>query len=476
MVHHAPLPCGTGEIPRIDRWFPVIPVIRGFDPSPAVGGQPPDAHRHNCPLDRVRLMRRLEQRRLEAALSRLSPLGPVSVGEAPSIEDLLRELETAAAQTGRKAEQHEQLTNRLSAALDALAVGVVICDERGEEVHRNLAAGGLGSARPADVLADQAVKEVLAAACGGDDAERSLELFSPYRRNLMIRAYPIAAPEGPLGAVAIVEDISERRRLDAIRRDFVANVSHELKTPVGALSLLAETLDGEEDPEVVARLAGRVGMEAERLGRIIDDLLDLSRIEANEGQRVGPVDLARVIADAVEPFRVTADAKGITLDTAGSSTAKAPVLGDRLDLISAVSNLVDNAIKYSERDSCVRVACHESDDRVRVEVTDRGIGIPTRDLERIFERFYRVDRARSRLTGGTGLGLSIVRHVAANHGGRVEVTSREGEGSTFTLVLPTGTHPVSAPVVSDGPPPEDPAPKDPAPKASGVQDKGTGRG
>ncbi|HLI00442.1 MAG TPA: ATP-binding protein [Acidimicrobiales bacterium] len=386
-------------------------------------------------------MRRLEQRRLEAALSHLRPPVVVPGDEPASIDELIGLLESAAATTERTVERQEQLSSRLSAALDALTVGVVVCDEHGEEVFRNLAAGRKNVLRPADALVDQVVREALAGARQGQETEQPLELFSPYRRNLMIRAYPIAAATGPLGAVAVVEDISERRRLDAIRRDFVANVSHELKTPVGALSLLAETLDGEEDPEVVARLAARVGAEAERLGRIIDDLLDLSRIEANEGQRDAPIDVGRMVDDAIEPLRTVAEAGGITLE---ASIPSAPVVisGDRLDLVSAVANLVDNAVKYSEPGGSVHVELAVDGDVVRISVRDEGIGIPRRDRERVFERFYRVDRARSRLTGGTGLGLSIVRHVAANHGGRVELQSEEGVGSTFTLVLPIAHHPV----------------------------------
>ena len=235
--------------------------------------------------------------------------------------------------------------------------------------------------------------------------------------------------------MAVVEDVSERRRIDAIRRDFVANVSHELKTPVGALSLLAETLDGEDDPEIVARLSRRVATEAERLGRIIDDLLDLSRIEANERPSFRRVPIHLLLAEAAEPLRAVAEAQEIKLDV-DRPPPHLTVPGDRRDLVSAVSNLIDNAVKYSERGSLVLVRAVADAETVSISVCDQGIGIPTRDLGRIFERFYRVDRARSRLTGGTGLGLSIVRHVAANHGGTVRVTSREGEGSTFTLVLP----------------------------------------
>jgi two-component system sensor histidine kinase SenX3 len=379
--------------------------------------------------------RRLETRRLEAILTGLGADhsdGPV---DAPGAEALLREIEAAAAEVGERAEAAERRTQRVTAGLDSLSVGVVICDERGDEVYRNMAASSFGRARMGDVLADQAVSETIEEARRGTSSERSLELFSPVRRNLTIRAFPIGSPEGPLGAVAVVEDVSERRRLDAIRRDFVANVSHELKTPVGALSLLAETLDGEDDPEVVSRLSARVATEAERLGRIIDDLLDLSRIEANEGPSFEWVSLHELLVEATESIRPVAEAREIKLDV-DDPLPHLGVPGDRHDLVSAISNLVENAVKYSERASLVRVRVDVDTDAVRIGVSDQGIGIPTRDLGRIFERFYRVDRARSRLTGGTGLGLSIVRHVAANHGGTVRVTSREGEGSTFILELP----------------------------------------
>jgi two-component system sensor histidine kinase SenX3 len=264
-----------------------------------------------------------------------------------------------------------------------------------------------------------------------------LELFSPTRRNLVIRAWPVTDLDGSdLGAVAVVEDVSERRRLESVRRDFVANVSHELKTPVGALSLLAETLDGEEDPEVVSRLAGRVSTEAARLGRIIDDLLDLSRIEVNDASIQEANSLTVLVRQAIDPLRPVADSRQIKIDVT-ESTPDLVVHGDRRDLISAIGNLVENAVKYSEDHSLVRVVTSGDEYWVTVAVADEGVGIPRRELERIFERFYRVDRARSRSTGGTGLGLSIVRHVVANHGGTIDVESEEGVGSTFRLRLPT---------------------------------------
>jgi two-component system sensor histidine kinase SenX3 len=336
---------------------------------------------------------------------------------------------------------------RLQAALDLIDDGVVICDATGEAIFRNVVAERLLGTRPDEVIAEQAVGEVLQLALKDEYPVRKLELFSPSPRQLVIRAFPLTDTAEPHGAVAVVEDVSERQRLEAIRRDFVANVSHELKTPVGALSLLAETLDGEDDPDVVGRLAARVAAEAERLGRIIDDLLDLSRIEANETPRQEMVPLQVIVGQAIEPLRRVAASSQVILEVDDPPSHLA-VPGDRRDLVSAVTNLVDNAIKYSEQGSRVHVEAVPNGDEIDISVTDQGVGIPTRDLQRIFERFYRVDRARSRSTGGTGLGLSIVRHVAVNHSGSVHVVSREGEGSTFTLRLPARLIPGRPPPTS----------------------------
>jgi two-component system sensor histidine kinase SenX3 len=338
----------------------------------------------------------------------------------------------------------------LSAALDLIDDGVVICDEDGDTVFRNATAERLLGLHSGALLAEQAVAEALQAARRGEYPEKVLELLSPTPRRLVIRAFPtVVEPDQLRGAVAIVEDVSDRHRLEAIRRDFVANVSHELKTPVGALSLLAETLDGEEDPVVVARLAGRVAAEAERLGQIIDDLLDLSRIEANEAPRQDMVPLSVIVGQAVEPLRAVAATAGVTVEV-GDLPRHIAVPGDRRDLVSAVANLVDNGVKYSERGSLVQVTARVDGDWAEIAVADQGVGIPARDLERVFERFYRVDRARSRSTGGTGLGLSIVRHVAANHSGTVSVESREGEGSTFTLRLPARAPSIDSEAAANG--------------------------
>ena len=325
------------------------------------------------------------------------------------------------------------LVVRLQAALEGIGEGIVVCDAHGDTVFQNQAASSLLSG-PSETLVTQSVSDVIRDALAGAHPRRRLDLISPARRSLSIRAFPTGDPVTD-GAVAVIEDISERLRLEAVRRDFVANVSHELKTPTGALTLLAETIDGEGDPEVVARLVRRMGGEADRLSQIIDDLLDLSRIEANESPSGAMVPVFDFVSEAVSSLLAVAAGLDVEIDL-GPLPSGLAVAGDRRDLVSAVKNLVENAVKYSEAGDAVAVTVSSDGPMVTVAIQDHGVGIPVRDHERIFERFYRVDRARSRSTGGTGLGLSIVRHVAANHGGRVSVDSVEGEGSTFYLVLP----------------------------------------
>jgi two-component system sensor histidine kinase SenX3 len=355
---------------------------------------------------------------------------------------MLGQLETSVGRATAALLEAEATNERLVAALAQVPEGVVIADASGTIVYRNPQAAAFVGARHGEALAERAVTELLSVALSGRRNEENLELFSPTRRTLCLRACPLGEPSAPHGAVAIIEDVSERRRLEAVRRDFVANISHELKTPVGALSLVAETLEGEDDPAVVARLSHRMRTEAERLGRIIEDLLDLSRIEAEESPTREPVPVHVVVSQAVERLRHVADHRQIGLEVS-EPPRHLIIRGDRRQLVSAVHNLVDNAIKYSESGSSVQVSVDEDGDWIYITVADHGIGIPSRDLERVFERFYRVDRARSRETGGTGLGLSIVRHVAGNHGGVVSVESREGEGSTFRLRLPNGARTAS---------------------------------
>jgi two-component system sensor histidine kinase SenX3 len=235
----------------------------------------------------------------------------------------------------------------------------------------------------------------------------------------------------------------------------VANISHELKTPVGALGLLAETMADETDADVLARMAERMQKEAFRVGRTIDDLLQLSQIEASELPVHHELTVSSVLDEVVERNRSAAELSCVDLVVEEPPEATT-VVGDRRQLVSALSNLVENAVKYSDEGGAVVIRAVRRDGRTEIDVVDQGIGIPARDLERIFERFYRVDRARSRDTGGTGLGLAIVRHVAQNHQGEVRVSSLEGQGSTFTLSLPSPTS--SEPTAPGGGPatPEEP--------------------
>lgn len=328
---------------------------------------------------------------------------------------------------------------RMAQALETIPQGVVICDENGDVTFRNQSAAMFSAARHGDALVGAAIEEMLHRALAGSGDTRTLDLFGPPRRTLVVTATPLDDERRTVGALAIIDDVSERRRLEAVRRDFVANISHELKTPIGALGLLAETLLAEDDPEVSHRLAERMSTEAFRVGRTIDDLLALSRIEAEEAPTREPVPVHLVIAEAVERMRPAAEQQGVDVHVA-EARRNITILGDRRQLVSAIYNLLDNAVKYSDAGSTVevRVSVSAEGTKVAIDVEDHGIGIPTRDHERVFERFYRVDRGRSRDTGGTGLGLAIVRHVASNHGGEVRLQSREGVGSTFSLVLPAG--------------------------------------
>ena len=442
--------------------------------------------------------RRAGNRALSQRLNALgSRLGIDTPDESANLESALSYLEQVTGAATEAVADSSADAIRLRRSLDTFPQGVVLCDENGAVVYRNARANALMTSRHGDALAAQAVTELLEDAWDSGAAERTLDLYGPPRRTLAVRARLIDDGRRPLGVIAIIEDVSERRRLEEIRRDFVANVSHELKTPMGALGLLSETLVAEPDPDVARRLANRIHSEAFRVSRIIDDLLDLSRIESEEAPPREPVLVSLVMAEAVERVRASAEQRGITL-TLSEPDPPVAVLGDRRQLVSAMHALIENAVTYSTEKSTVTIAAKvanaplerpgstyawlpgsptpstpsappappapdgraDSADRagsgtpengpdpedprgragsketVRISVVDHGVGIPARDLDRIFERFYRVDLGRSRVTGGTGLGLSIVRHVANNHQGWVEVESREGEGSTFTLVLP----------------------------------------
>ena len=238
----------------------------------------------------------------------------------------------------------------------------------------------------------------------------------------------------------LAEDRTESYRLDEVRRDFVANISHELKTPIGAIGLLAEALvSARDEPEQVKRFAKRLTKEAERLGNITQEIIELSRLQAADAlTRADVVEVDHVIAVAVDQNHVAADARNITLVRGGDKGAE--VYGDEPLLVTAIDNLISNAIQYSPDGSRVGIGVSQTDGIVEIAVTDQGVGIPEDELDRVFERFFRSDPARSRHTGGTGLGLSIVKHVVQNHGGDIRVWSQTGKGSTFTIRLPEASN------------------------------------
>ena len=271
----------------------------------------------------------------------------------------------------------------------------------------------------------------------GQQQEATLELprgpIGDGTHDLLVRVTPL----GGDGLIAIlIFDDSEMRRLDTIRRDFVANISHELKTPIGALSILSEAVLGAaDDPEAITRFANRMQSEAHRLSGLVQEIIDLSRLQDGDPLKSGEVvDLVAAIREAAEQTALSAEARKIQVVL--SLADKVEIAGSREQVIMAIHNLIENAINYSPEGTRVAVALRVVDTIAEISVSDQGIGIPESSLERIFERFYRVDAARSRATGGTGLGLSIVKHVATNHGGDVSVWSVEGAGSTFTLRFP----------------------------------------
>ena len=284
-----------------------------------------------------------------------------------------------------------------------------------------------------------------------------IALIRVVRRTRQTRNGKIEVPRGPIGEglrdltvkaiflndfeniLVLISDESEADRVHEVRRDFVANISHELKTPIGALSLLSEAvLSAKDEPASVEKFAGRMQIEAKRLTDLVQEIINLSRLQDSDPLEVATENhVADLISEAVDLCKTTSEAKGISISN--TPGPEAVVLGDSEQLIMAIHNLIENAINYSPNNTKVSISSEIQGDIVEITVTDQGIGIPEGELERIFERFYRVDPARSRETGGTGLGLSIVKHVASNHGGDVRVWSSQNVGSSFALRLPIFT-------------------------------------
>ena len=324
----------------------------------------------------------------------------------------------------------------VTTVLSVLRSSAVVVDEEDRVLKASAPAYALGLVRNNEMVDAELAELVRQVRRDGQIRETELVIA----RTPSSPARHVTARVAPLGSrlvLALVEDRTRERRVEAIRRDFVANVSHELKTPVGAIRLLAEAVqDAADDPEAVERFAGRMLTESERLVRLVQQVIELSRLQGDDSlDQPVPVAIDDVVATAVDTSTIDAQARSINVVASGEQGLK--VLGNREQITVAVSNLVANAVNYSPERSSVLIAARAvENDMVEISVTDQGIGIPSTEIDRIFERFYRVDPARHRSTGGTGLGLSIVKHVAATHGGDIRVWSVEGQGSTFTLSLP----------------------------------------
>jgi len=341
----------------------------------------------------------------------------------------------------RAAQQPTRLPPGIASVLSVLSSSAVVVDGTGRVLRASAAARAFGLVKGDRLMVSELAALARQVRRDGEIREGEFEVpvprFGGRTTSFGVRVAPLGGTVGGGLVLVLAEDQTESRRVEEVRRDFVANTSHELKTPVGALALLAETIeDAADDAEAVRRFAGKMRQEAQRLTNLVQDLITLSRIQAAEPvPDPRCVDLDEVIAEAVDRCRMKANARGIVLTSVGARGLS--VLGDEDLLVTALRNLLENAVAYSpEQTRVVITARRASDGHAELSVTDQGIGIPDRDLERIFERFYRVDPARSRATGGTGLGLAIVKHVMAAHNGKVTVRSAEGAGSTFTLSLP----------------------------------------
>jgi len=399
--------------------------------------------------------------------------------------DEIGHLASALNRMGEELEERIRLTdedrNKTLAILGAMQEGLVAVDRDERIVLINRSARdltGLGSEavegkRTWEAIRVGAVVDILRAALDGRDSWRD-DIALPGRTGLVVEAHaaPIGPEDGPVeGAVAVLHDVTRLRKLESYRRDFVANVSHELKTPLTTIRAAVETLlsGAARDPEAMTRFLAKIDVQSSRLEALIGDLLSLSRLES-EGLARGkaPVDLRAILTDSVGRFAEKAAAKKVSVSfTPGDESldpAEAPcVMGDGGALSQVFDNLIDNAVKYTPEGGHVRVSMRESGaGRIAVDVEDDGLGISEPDTERIFERFYRVDRARSRDVGGTGLGLAIVKHIVVLHRGSVQVRSALGEGSTFSVTLPRSLDPLeggergietSSTTASSSPPP-----------------------
>ncbi|WP_343036536.1 sensor histidine kinase [Flexivirga aerilata] len=334
--------------------------------------------------------------------------------------------------------------------LDALRSVAMVIDASDRVVRSSASAQALGLVRDAELSHAQLRGLVRDVRRDADVREVELDVargpLGQGRLTIGVRVAPLSQQH----VLVLVEDRTHSRRVEETRRDFVVNVSHELKTPVSGLTLLAEAMDdARDDPEAVHRFAGRMRVETSRLARLVQEIIELSRLQvADTLDEPVLVDVRVCVREAVEHLQVVAADRDIEISTAlGDPSEPALIYGDGNLITTAVRNLVENALNYSDSGTRVGVTVQPGPDLITLVVKDQGRGIPPADLDRVFERFYRVDAARSRRTGGTGLGLAIVKHVSANHGGEVSVWSEEGQGSTFTIRLPAARPAPAAPVI-----------------------------
>lgn len=329
-----------------------------------------------------------------------------------------------------------ELPDGIAEVLAVLPSAAIVIDAGDDVVKASPAAYTYGLVRGHELASSELLAVVRRARMRGLIEELDFEQQRSSNARVARHLHARVAPLGTAFVLVLCDDQTEARRLDAVRRDFVANVSHELKTPIGAITLLAEAVtDFADDPEAVGRFGSRMQRESKRLAQLVQEIIDLSRVQDHETPAATElIPISRIIEDAVDRATTRADAKSITLQVV--SGGEWYVEGNFELLVNAVRNLVDNAISYSNERTQVGIGAKLDDGRIAIAVTDQGIGLSSEDTERVFERFYRVDPARSRVTGGTGLGLSIVKHIVATHGGEIRVWSKLGQGSTFTILLP----------------------------------------
>lgn len=364
--------------------------------------------------------------------------------QSETVEVALRGLAKAIDEIEEQRITADAFRQQLIAALDSLNYGIAIYGQDDQLIHTNPYASSFLSGVHSGALIADAIDELFQTRDGQEVIDQELDVFDnshpssvthSRKKTFYIILRELSIEGNQIGSVVTIEDISEQERLESVRRDFISNISHELKTPIGAIALLTETLLGEPDTDLVQKFAPNILQETERLSETIDDLLSLSRIEHGSTDSFNQIDLLKCIEQAIDRVNTFAKQNEVTVLT---SFPPAPVhlFGDELQLTSAFYNILENSVKYKRiNQGKVHLTVQQLDDFIEVKISDNGIGIPTKDLDRVFERFYCVDRSHS--GSGVGLGLAIVRHVIVNHEGVIRIESTEGVGTTFFIQFPT---------------------------------------